>query len=73
MRNGRQSRAGDLAAAGRADLQQELDDQRLDDDGAEPCLFERLRLGGVIGVAAEQRLQEGSLAEFCSAGCHEQG
>jgi hypothetical protein len=52
----------DLSSAGRADLQQKLQQQRLDEYGAQARLLNRLRLGGVVGLAAENRLEQVAFA-----------
>ena len=61
---------GDIAAARRADLQQVLANQRLDDDGADARLIERLRLGRLEHVVGKERREQTGLSNFGVCYCH---
>ena len=55
---------GDIAAARRADLQQVLANQRLDDDRTDARLIERLRLSRLEHVVGKERRQQTGLTNF---------
>ena len=61
---------GDLAASGRANLQHKLDDQRLDDDGADAGFGERFWLGREEGLVAQERGQHPGIGIIRVSGSH---